>query len=276
MLSQHIFTTLATALLSLSQPPTQPPPPPPVVDPPRQPGQGPETPRQGIPELALPDPPADTKPAPDPAPDADRPNLFVNPSFEDGQDPWFSFADKNPVSWGPFSITDTRARTGTHSAILEMDSAKFKGKTRIHGAIQEIKSTHVPDTIGGWYRVENWERGTKKQYLQVVVILWNIKERIPDVRTTNVQIAYTLAGVEEAPLNISNRRFILSGPAEPVQNEWVHFEIHPRKDFKEQWGIDFSGFEYARVLFEVRYDGQAETEPPSRASVWYDDVYAWE
>lgn len=274
MLSHHIFTTLATVLLSLSQPP----PPPPVVDPPRQPGQGPETPRQGFPELALPDPPATRPddPQPDPEADPDRPNLFVNPSFEDGQDTWFSFAERNPMSWGPFSITDTQARTGTHSALLEMDSAKFKGKTRIHGAIQEIKSTHVPATIGGWYRVENWERGTKKQYLQVVVILWNIKEQIPAVRTTNVQIAYTLAGVEEAPLNISNRRFILSGPAEPVQNEWVHFEIHPRKDFKEQWGIDFQGFEYARVLFEVRYDGQAEGEPPSRANVWYDDVYAWE
>lgn len=253
-----------------SQPQAQPPQLPPIVDPPRQPGQGPEQPRQGFPELGLPDPPQPGT--------ADEPvNMLVNPSFEEGIEPWFSFAERNPISWGPFTVSDAMPRTGAQSAVLEMDSSKYPGKTRIHGAIQEFKPRHAPATVGGWYRVEGWERGTKKQYLQAVVILWNVRERIPGSRGFgNVQIAYTLAGVEEPPLSISNRKFILSGPPEPVQTEWIHFEVHPREDFKQQWGFDFEDFEYCRILFEVRYDDHQETDAPSRGTVYYDDLYAIE
>ncbi|QYK47593.1 MAG: hypothetical protein KF838_12475 [Phycisphaeraceae bacterium] len=228
-----------------------------------------------------PTPPAATPPASAPEPPAEdaalRPNLLLNPSFEGGMDPWFSFAERNTTSWGKFAISDTVARTGTRSAHLEMDSTKYRGRTRIHGAVQEFKTTHAPETIGGWYKVENWQRGTPKQYLQVVVILWNIQERVPAIgNARNVQIAYTLAGVEEAPLSISNRKFILSGPPEPVQGEWVHFEINPRTDFKAHWGVDFSNFEFCRVLFEVRFDSLRDEDPPVRGDVYYDDLYAHE
>mgnify|MGYP001158820751 CR=1 FL=1 len=275
MVSLPICVAVVVGLVAAAYPPASQPPSqlPPVVDPPRQPGQGPETPREGFPELGLPDPPA----PPDEPTDVPQANVLLNPSFESGIEPWFSFAERNPISWGPFSVSDTVGRTGSHSAFLEMDSAKYPGKTRIHGAIQEFKARHAPATIGGWYRVEGWERGTKKQYLQAVVILWIVRERRPSERAFgNVQIAYTLAGVEEPPLSISNRRFSLSGPPEPVQDEWVHFEFHPRKDFIEQWGFDFEGFEYCRVLFEVRYDDHQDTDPPSRANVYYDDLYAVE
>lgn len=255
---------------------------PPVVDPPRQPGQGPEQPREGFPEFGLPPDPSDEAKVKAAAGEKWREagNLLRDPSFEmhEAQPPaWFSFAEKNPVSWGPFAIAEEMPRTGERSALLELDSEKFGGKTRIHGVIQEFKSAHAPEEVSGWYRVEGWERGAPKQYLQVVVILWGARDPTGQVRgASNLQIAYTLAGVEEAPLSISNRKFVLAGPPEPAEGEWVRFEVHPRKDFNAMWGTDPTGFEYVRVLFEVRFDEKDEGTPPARAKVYYDDLYAGE
>lgn len=262
------------------QPPPQPPPQPEPFPQP-QPGQGPEQPREGIPEFGLPEPPApDDQPAAGeapPEPDQSK-NLLKNPSFEDGVEPWFSFDTRNPISWGPFSVSDAMPRTGKSSVLLSLDSSTRKGPTCILGAIQEFPCERPPETISGWYRVDAWERATPKQYLQVVVILWNVRQPIPNVRgASNVQIAYTLAGVDAAPLSISNRKFVLAGPPEPVLSEWVRFEVHPRKDFLEHWKVDFNQFEYCRVLFEVRYDGLEKDAPaPARATVYYDDLYAGE
>lgn len=280
------FLALVAALwLSSHQPPVVDPPKPvptPEPDaptapesPPPQPGQGPEQPREGVPELGLPDPPA---PGGTPTEPDQSKNLLKNPSFEDGIEPWFSFDKRNPISWGPFSRSDTVARSGGHSVMLSLDSSTRKGPTCILGAIQEFPCERAPETISGWYRVDAWERATPKQYMQVVVTLWNVRQPIPNVRgASNVQIAYTLAGVDAAPLSISNRKFVLAGPPEPVLNEWIRFEVHPRKDFLEHWKVDFNQFEYCRVFFEARYDGLAkDATTPARATVYFDDLYAGE
>ena len=303
---------LAAALLSgvHGQPPSNPtntppgnppgsslgnPPAPPVVDPPRpqpqeppspepaplptpQPGQGPEQPREGVPEFGLPEPPPEPPPDPPPEPPTEDANLLKNPSFEAGMESWYSMHERNPISWGPFSVDNAAARTGERGALLTLDSSTRKGRTCILGAVQEFPCERAPERVGGWYRVDQWERGSPKQYLQVVVILWNVRQPIPNVRgATNVQIAYTLAGVEAAPLSISNRKFVVTGPPEPVVGEWVHFEVRPREDFLEHWKVDFNQFEYCRVLFEVRYDDLPPDAPaPARAIVSYDDLYASE
>lgn len=192
----------------------------------------------------------------------ERTNLVRNGSFEEGQEPWFSFAERNPISWGGFEISDARARTGTKSARLLLDSTGNNRPTRIHGVIQEFKSEFAPERLTGFYLVDEWQRGTPKQYIQVVVILWGARDPSGTVRTANnLQVAYTLAGVQEPPLQIGNRRFILSGPKDPVIGEWIPFEFNPRADFKAQWGVDITNFEYVRVLYEVRYDDMAH-EPP--------------
>lgn len=236
--------------------------------------------------------------------ETERANLLRNGSFEEGQEPWFSFAERNPISWGGFDITDTRARTGARSARLVLDSTGNDRPTRIHGVIQEFRSEYAPNRLSGWYLVDEWQRGTPKQYIQVVVILWGARDPSGVVRTANnLQIAYTLAGVEEPPLQIGNRRFVLSGPKDPVIGEWIPFEFNPRADFKAQWGVDITNFEFVRVLYEVRYDHMAratepapagdsqpgdppatppstpvtpEPPPPARAIVYYDDLYAGE
>lgn len=291
MVSPSILALACVISCSTLQPPAANP----VVDPPRpappadpagqppsapgtqpgvQPGQGPEQPREGVPEFGLPEGPKEDGPSePDPSK-----NLLKNGSFEEGAEPWFSMHDRNPLSWGPFTVTDTVARSGKQAVMLSLDSTTRKGRTCILGAVQEFACERPPARISGWYRVDEWQRGAPKQYLQVVVILWNVRQPIPNVRgANNVQIAYTLAGVERAPLSISNRKFVVAGPPEPVVGEWVRFEVTPRQDFMDHWKVDFTQFEYCRVLFEVRYDElPKDGATAARAVVVYDDLYAGE
>lgn len=235
------------------------------------------------PEPAKPRQPAPTRPPPsvEPGPDG---NWFVNAGFEDGPDPWWSFAAENPFAWSHFSITEDRARGGRRSALLNMDSTRYEDPSvRIYGVIQEAASGAAPEKLSGWYRVEGWERGTTKQYLQVVVIVWNARRLPSGVRNAgNYQMAYVLGGVDAAPLNITNRKFIMAHPEhgsavgdarESVQDEWIFFEFDLREDFRKHWGVEPRDFECLRVLFEVRYDDRKADEPPARARVYYDDLY---
>ncbi len=230
--------------------------------------------------------PQTTRPPPsvEPGPDG---NWFVNAGFEDGPDPWWSFAAENPFAWSHFSVTEERARSGRFSALLDMDSTRYEDPSvRIYGVIQEAASGVAPEKLSGWYRVEGWERGTPKQYLQVVVIVWNARRLPQGVRSVgNYQMAYVLGGVDAPPLTITNRKFIfthakrgplLAGAPDPVQDEWVFFEFDLRDDFRTHWGIEPRDFESLRILFEVRYDGRTADEPPARARVYYDDLYLGE
>ena len=89
----------------------------------------------------------------------------------------------------------------------------------------------------------------------------------------NVQIAYVLGGVTRPPLSIGNRRFVMLGPQEPKQDEWLRFERDLHSDFKEHYGKVPTRFSKLRVLFEVRFDGRSQTEPETGARVYYDDLY---
>ncbi|MEZ6243915.1 MAG: hypothetical protein R3B57_12835 [Phycisphaerales bacterium] len=206
------------------------------------------------------------------APEPDD-NLLKNSSFEDGDAPWWSFHDRSPDTWGAFTLTDQQAHAGNRSARLAVDPGEATGAARVWGVVQEVKADRCPEYLSGWYRVEGWQRGTKKQYLQAVVIVWNPKVMPEGVHAGNYQVACTLAGVDESPLpHVVNRKFIVTGPVEPVQGEWVFFELDLSKAFEEQWGIRPEGFEYLRVFFEARYDDRAAGEQP-RATVYYDDLY---
>lgn len=205
------------------------------------------------------------------APEPDD-NLLKNPSFEDDS-AWWSFHERSPEIWGDFTLTDALARTGRRSARLDLEARETDGPVRVYGVVQEVSPGRCPEYISGWYRVEGWSRGTRKQYLQIVAIVWNPTAFPEGLRAGNYQVACTLAGVEEAPLaRVANRRFIVTGPAEPDTGEWVFFELELARAFEQQWGIRPEGFESLRIFFEVRYDDRGPEERP-RATVFYDDVY---
>jgi len=216
---------------------------------------------------------APEKPAQESTPTRPGDNLLLNPSFEnDSPDPWFDMSQMNPRQWGVFAISAERAHSGERSALLELDSGVSAESTRVLGAVQELGGVACPERLSGWYFVEGWERAAEKQYLQVAVIAHG--GPMPSGLTaTSYQVAQTLAGVTENPLPaLRNRRFVVSGPPEPVEGEWVWFEIELAQLFEEHWGRVPGADGSLRVFFEVRYDDR-DRERAGRARVWFDDLY---
>ncbi len=227
---------------------------------------------------------------------ADDTNLLVNGSFEQPiaerpatVDPhvlgeWWSFAGPSKPYWRHFEIDDELAYDGDKSVKLTLDSDGFDGKTLIVGATQNVVTDSMPTELSGAVRVDDWKRGTRRQYVQIVVIVWNVTDNMPEGQDAkNYQIAYTFAGIENPPFRIKNRKFLfprgelvsLQGQdGNPRTGEWKEFHFNPLEDFKEHWGVEPSDFEYIRVLYEVRYDGRnALREPPAGAVVRWDDLY---
>ncbi len=196
-------------------------------------------------------------------------NLFLNADFEGGEAPWFSMTTE---AWGPpFQITESVAHTGTHSALLEMRAGPEAFGPKVFGVVQEITPEDFPELISGYYRVEDWVRGTEKQYLQFVVIVFEASNK--PVTSPNHQIRYPLAGIGEPPFAISNARFVFINTDEPVTGRWVYFERNIRDDFEQLWGAVPEGFSKIRVLFEVRYDDKAVGSGEVKADAFYDDLY---
>lgn len=196
------------------------------------------------------------------------PNLLKNGGFEEGHDGWTTLTTE---AWVPhFDVSESVSHTGQRSALLRMRSDASTPSTRIWGVAQEIEAASFPQIVRGFYRVENWHRGTSKQYVQVVVIVFdadNGPERYP-----NYQIRYILAGIESPPFAIANARYIFTGASEPLASQWIPFQFDIARDFKTVWGAIPAGFSKIRVLFEVRFDDKAPDERPA-ADVYFDDLY---
>jgi hypothetical protein len=198
-------------------------------------------------------------------------NLFGNPGFEEGAQPWFSLESE---AWGaPFTVSTAQARSGASSGLLTLRS-EDGGAARVYGIVQDVSPGEFPELLSGAYYVERWEQGTPKQYLQAVVIVWgadNAPSGLGDVE--NHQIRYVLAGVDAPPLAISNARYIMLGSGAPATGQWVPFERNVREDFEQQWGAAPKGFDSLRVFFEVRWDERDASDGPLAADVYYDDLF---
>lgn len=196
-------------------------------------------------------------------------NIFLNPSFEEGDEPWFSMTTE---AWGPpFQLSDAAAHSGRQAALLKMEGGPQATGSKVFGVVQEVTPEEFPELLSGYYRVENWTRGTDKQYLQFAVIAIDVTNLQPPF--PNHQLRYPLAGIAEEPFEISNAYFVFLGKDEPVTDQWVYFERNIRSDFEELWGAAPEGFSKIRILFEVRYDGKAADSGEVKADVFYDDLY---
>ena len=192
-------------------------------------------------------------------------NVFANPGFEDGSDPWFSLEPPE------FVVYDGVAHSGEASAYLPLRASADETDNKIIYLVQEVQPEELPEVISGYYRVENWNKGTNKQYLQFAVILFGV-DNLPG-GYVNHQIRYLLSGIREPPFAIANAEFVFIDREEPRQGEWVYFERNLREDFERLWGAVPQGFENVRVLFEVRYDDKKAGEGPLGADVYYDELY---
>lgn len=193
-------------------------------------------------------------------------NYFTSGNFESGRGAWFSLKPPD------FTLSDAQAHSPSHSALLRMRDGTDVSGAKVYYLLQEVSPQQFPDYVSGWYRVENWKKGTPKQYIQFVVIAFDAGNNpLPGV--SNYQIRYPLAGISDKPFAIGNAQFVFITKEEPVPGEWVHFERNIKQDFIDQWGSAPSGASKLRILFEVRFDDKAVGEGPAEADVYYDDLY---
>lgn len=212
-------------------------------------------------------------------------NLIQDGGFEETDAPcstdegtitpcWFSLRE-------PDWILSDKAHTGRYSALLRMRESAQSEDTKIYYLVQEFDldpNEELPEVISGHYLVENWNRGTDKQYLQFVVILWgddfsNLPTCPNGNACPNYQIRYLLAGIESDPFAIGNAKFVYIDREEPVEGEWVHFQRNLRDDFQEFWGAVPDQVTRIRLLFEVRYDDKQPGDSAIEGDVYYDDLY---
>ena len=191
-------------------------------------------------------------------------NLFRNPGFESGEEPWCVI---HPPK---FKVSQKLSHSGQSSALLQMRVPAEAAGTKVYYLVQELVLQEFPEFLSGYYRVEKWTRGTPKQYLQFVVIVFGATNLPGGFR--NHQIRYPLAGISEDPFGIANAFFVYIGKGEPQIGQWVYFERNIKRDFQDLWGAVPQGFYKIRVLFEVRFDYK-KAGAPAEAAVYYDDLY---
>lgn len=199
-------------------------------------------------------------------------NYLANASFEEGRLPWFNLATDGNKYWSDFRVTDAQAHSGSKSALFELRS-EGREATCVMGVIALFEGVPIPAHIGGWYRVEDWQRGTPLQFTQVVVSLHGTRgyDHPPGIGT---QIAWILDGLDAPPYPMGNRKFFPVGKKRPVQGRWQRFDIDLARDFEEAWGPLPTDYDQMYVFFEARYDQRlAGAERPVHADVYFDDLY---
>ena len=209
-------------------------------------------------------------------PPANSANVLDNPGFEDGNEYWFGLGDQT------VETTSAVAHSGHTSAYLKMRGAAEATGAELYNLVQEVAPQEFPELISGYYQVDNWKRGTEKQYLQFAVVVFastNLtldKAGVPlPTPYPNHQVLYPLAGISVDPLDpalLANAFVIFVGRDEPRQGEWVYFESNIKKDFEEKWGAVPEGYSKIRLLFGVRYDDK-QAGNAAEADVYYDDLY---
>jgi hypothetical protein len=208
-----------------------------------------------------------------PSPCQDRPgNLLTNPSFEQGSDPWITLAPESG-----FEVTQEQARCGASSAVLRMHDPAGAEGSKVYYLVQEINPAEFPDVVSGFYRVEDWNKGTVRQYVQFVIIAIGPKNfaSLPaDRQAPNYQIRYPLAGIQSPPFSIGNAFFKFLGRDEPAEGQWVFFQANIKEDFQNLWNLVPADYEKLRLLFEVRWDAKTANDGAPNGDVFYDDLYA--
>jgi hypothetical protein len=194
-------------------------------------------------------------------------NTLQNGGFEEGAEPWITLADASG-----FQVSTEQVHSGENSALLRMRDPAEAAEEKVYYLVQEVRPDEFPEVVCGYYRVENWKKGSLHQYLQAVAIVFapaNLPTTYP-----NYQIRYLLAGADSPPFSITNGKFVFVTREDPKVGEWVPFELNLREDFEELWGQVPEGYEFVRLLFEVRWDNKVAGEAPAEADAFYDDLFA--
>lgn len=198
---------------------------------------------------------------------SEPPNLFKNPSFEQGKASWFRMKS---VPWQDFEVTDTHAHSGKFSAYLPLRREDDLVPPIIWGVIQKLYIPKLPHKLSFWYRIENWQQSSEQQYMQIVVMM-NGMQLVPKIGGTHMHLRYILAGMDHPLPADNNTRYRMAGPKEPLQDTWIYFETDLRKDFLESWGWYPEEVESIGFFFEARYEDPLSPDATAHADVYLDD-----
>ena len=214
--------------------------------------------------------------------DYDGGNQLVNPGFEMDRAGW-RYMDASPY-WINFEVSDQVARSGRRSARIHIEQLA-DGSTRralVAGIVQEPRPARFPERVGGWYRVDEFEKSDDQTdlYLQLVVIVWGdprtpeiVSPENPPQQLKNYQLRYYLAGITEPPFVLINAKLqFVEKQSKPEMGTWVHFEMPVRADFQKLWGTVPEGYNRIRLLFEARWDN-LPAGGSALADVYFDDLY---
>ncbi len=201
-------------------------------------------------------------------------NLFRNPSFENGKEPWFALDSPDKPYWKDFEVSKRAARDGDFSAMLTVDNNGYTGSTQISGIIQDFTSLEaIPEELSGSFLIKQWS-DYNKLYAQVVVILFDVKDYPKSLSLGwPVQIAFVLSDMKTPPFKILNRKFDFTAAKAVQPNHWVDFRFRLRDAFKQHWGVVPKHFSKMRVLFEIRFDGLQPTTQSDRAAAHFDKLF---
>ena len=217
-----------------------------------------------------------------PTPPGFHGNLLANPGFEDGEAGW-SYPVESPY-WGKFEVVEAPVRSGRRAAHLRLRAGPedHTNATWILGVMQEPVPERFPDVVGGWYRVETWDKGADVThlYLQTVAIVWTdaaasiVAPGNPSVNAglSNYQLRTYLAGVSEPPFLLSNAKLRFASHETPRLGRWTYFEVPLREEFERQWGGVPAGYDKLRILFEARWDNRPAGSRVE-ADAYFDDLF---
>jgi hypothetical protein len=209
-------------------------------------------------------------------------NLLANPGFEQGEAGW-TYPMESPY-WGKFEVVQAPVRSGRRAAHLRLraDSEDQTNAVWILGVMQESTPERFPDVMGGWYRVERWDKGADVThlYLQAVAIVWtsqaasvlNPENPAANAGLLNYQLRSYLAGVSEPPFLLANARVHFASKQLPRLGHWTYFEVPLRQEFERQWGSVPTGYDRLRLLFEARWD-QRPAGSRIEADAYFDDLF---
>jgi hypothetical protein len=208
-------------------------------------------------------------------------NLLVNPGFEAGTEGW-SYPVESPY-WGSFEVVESPVHSGRRAAHLRLRADREDRTSAVHilGVMQELRPERFPDVVGGYYRVEGWEKGADVTdlYLQMVAIVWTdeasavVNPGGPKSALNNYQLRFYLAGVSEPPFLVGNAKLLFVTKQQPEPGRWTYFEIPLRQRFEEQWGRVPSNYDRLRLLFEARWDNRPAGSKIA-ADAYLDDLFA--
>ena len=193
-----------------------------------------------------------------------EPNLLMNPSFEEGEEPWFWM--ETSIYWQGFHISDQTTRTGGKSCLTVLEASPQPQRTLVVGAVQEIVTSDVPGKFSGYYYVKTWEKTSEKMYIQVVVIFFQEE----GYNSPSTQLRYILAGISKKPFAIDNAKFIFVTREEPETGKWIYFERNLKEDLLSTWG-EIPSFKRVGIYLEVRYD--SFLLDAVKAEVYWDDIF---